>query len=433
MHATPHRPATAIATAQPITPYTRWPRWANGLAPALLALLVACGGGSGGTAATDATAQATAEQAAAQVQQQTLAALGQQLFTDPNLSNPPGTACVACHQAATGFSNLHGASIGVAQGSLPTSLGLRSPSQAAYSAAIPKFSFITDPQGAQIPAGGQFWDGRADTLAEQALLPLLNPLEMNNPDQASVVSKVAAAPYARQFSAVFGAAALSNTTQAFQQIGQAIQAFEQSATFQAFSSKYDAMVQGKAVFTAAEQNGMALFQNPANGCAGCHRMNPASSRPQDSPFTNHLYFVEGVPRNPQIPRNADASFFDLGLCGPERTPPVAPVGVRITDYCGAFQVPSLRNAALRPALMHNGAFTSLAQVVDFYSTRNSNPQHWYGPSGIPNDLPAQYQANLETRKPPFNRRAAAGPLLSAAQASDLVAFLRTLSDGYTGP
>ena len=405
-------------------------RWAYVLAPALLAVLVGCGGGGAGSTA-DATAQASAEQAAAQVQQQSLVALGQQLFNDPNLSTPPGTACVACHQPASGFSSLHGAHGGVAQGSLPTSLGLRSPSQAAYSAAIPRFGFITDPQGVQIPAGGQFWDGRADTLAAQALLPLLNPLEMANPDQASVVSKVAAAPYARQFSAVFGAAALANPSQAFQQIGLAIQAFEQSASFQAFSSKYDAVIQGKAVFTPAEQNGLALFQNPANGCAACHRMNPASRNPQDSPFTNHLYFVEGVPRNAQIPRNADASFYDLGLCGPERTPPSAPVGVRISDYCGAFQVPSLRNAALRPALMHNGVFTSLAQVVDFYSTRNSDPQRWYGPAGIPNDLPAQYQANLETRKPPFNRRAAAGPLLTPAQASDLVAFLRTLSDGYS--
>ncbi|NVO05683.1 MAG: c-type cytochrome [Rhodoferax sp.] len=418
----------AIATAT-LAP---WPRLSHLLALALLTGLGACGGGGGGDspASVAVAAENAAVQVAAQTQQQALVSLGQQLFNDPKLSTPAGTACASCHQAASGFSSLHGSTLGVAAGSLPTSLGLRSPSQAAYSAAIPRFGFVTSPQGTLIPAGGQFWDGRADTLAAQALLPLLNPLEMNNADQATVVSKVAAAPYASLFTRVFGAAALSNTNQAFNQIGQAIQAFEQSAALQAFTSKYDAMVQGKAVFSAAEQNGMALFQSPANGCAACHRMNPASSTPQNSPFTNHIYVVEGIPRNPQIPRNADASFFDLGLCGPERSAPVAPVGVQIADYCGAFQVPSLRNVALRPALMHNGFFRSLTDVVNFYSTRNSDPQRWYGPSGIPNDLPAQYQANLETRRPPFNHRSSNGPLLTAAQVSDVVAFLNTLTDGF---
>jgi cytochrome c peroxidase len=401
----------------------------------LLAGLAACGGGGGGGAdgasADPLAAANAAAQTAALTNPPSLVALGQLLFNDTNLSTPAGTSCASCHQAATGFSSLHGSRLGVAMGSLPTSVGLRAPNQAAYSASIPKFGFVTNPQGAQVPAGGQFWDGRADTLAEQALLPLLNPVEMNNADQASVVSKVAAASYARQFTDVFGPAALSNTTQAFHQIGQAIQAFEQSATFQAFSSKYDAMIQGKAVFSASEQNGLALFQNPVNGCAACHRMDPANSDPKASPFTNHIYVVEGIPRNKLIPSNAVETFFDLGLCGPERTPPVAPVGVRISDFCGAFQVPGLRNVALRPALMHNGFFANLTDVVNFYSTRNSDPQRWYGTSGIANDLPAQYLANLETKRPPFNRRASAGPLLTPAQVSDLVAFMNTLSDGYT--
>jgi cytochrome c peroxidase len=337
---------------------------------------------------------------------------------------------VACHQPGSGFSSLNGATLGVARGSLATAFGLRAPSQAAYSSEIPRFAFVTGPQGNLIPSGGQFWDGRADTLAQQALLPLLNPLEMNNPDVASVVAKVAAAPYAAQFTAVFGAAALSNPTQAFGQIGQAIAAFESAGVFDAFSSKYDAVIQGKATFSTAEQNGLALFQTPRNGCAACHRLNPASSNPRDSLFTNHLYVVEGIPRNTRIPANANAGFFDLGLCGPERSTPVVPAGVNASDLCGAFQVPSLRNVARRPALMHNGFFSNLTDVVAFYATRNSDPQRWYGVSGIPNDLPVQYQANLETRRPPFNHPAGNGPLLNATQISELVAFMNTLSDGY---
>ena len=401
--------------------------------------LSGCGGGTGSDPALDSAGVATAVQLRAvpapappapPPNSAALQALGQAIFNDPNMSTPPGTACASCHQPATGFSGLNGSTLGVAKGSLPSSFGLRNPSQAAYSAQNPPFGFVTTPQGNQIPSGGLFWDGRVNTLAQQALLPLLNPVEMNNQNSNAVVAKVAAANYAKQFTALFGATAFGNPDQAFIQIGQAIQAFESAGPFEAFSSKFDAVIQAKASFTVAERNGLALFQDPRNGCAGCHRLNAASSNPNDSPFTNSNYIVEGIPRNTKIPSNAVASFFDLGLCGPERTTPTAPAGVSISEYCGAFQVPSLRNVALRKFYMHNGFFTNLTDVVTFYSTRNSNPQHWYGPSGIPNDLPAQYQINLEKRKPPFDRSASAGPLLTTAQIGEVVAFLNTLSDGY---
>ena len=411
--------------------------------------LVACGGG-GDASTSNATAAISAAQARIGTDAVTTAplvssatapaltpaltaiqALGQDLFNDPNLSTPAGTACIACHSPRSGFSDLHGSTIGVALGSLPTSLGLRNPNMAAYSQHIPAFGFVTAPNGKLVPVGGQFWDGRADTLAEQALLPFLNPLEMNNASQAAVVAKVAAAPYASQFAKVFGAGALSNTSQAFTQVGQAIAAFEASNQFQAFTSKFDAVVTGQATFTAAEQRGLNLFLDPQGGnCAGCHKVDVTSNNPANSPFTNSGYFVEGIPRNTAIPDNANPSFFDLGLCGPERTPPTAPAGVNINNFCGAFKMQSLRNVSQRTNFMHNGFFTKLQDVVTFYSTRNSNAQHWYGPSGIPNDLPTQYLGNLETKIPPFNRPASAGPLFNAQQVSDLVTFLGTLSDGY---
>jgi cytochrome c peroxidase len=83
--------------------------------------------------------------------------------------------------------------------------------------------------------------------------------------------------------------------------------------------------------------------------------------------------------------------------------------------------------------MHNGVFTNLADVVRFYSTRKSNPQRLYGPSGVPNDLPAKYLANIETSKAPFNRAPTAGPVLSEPEIADVVAFLHTLSDGFRVP
>ena len=92
-------------------------------------------------------------------------------------------------------------------------------------------------------------------------------------------------------------------------------------------------------------------------------------------------------------------------------------------------MPTLRNVAERPAFMHNGFFSDLREVVRFYSTRNSDPQRWYG-QAVSNDLPARYLGNIEVTKAPFNRSANLGPALTEAEINDIVAFLHTLSDGY---
>ena len=252
-----------------------------------------------------------------------------------------------------------------------------------------------------------------------------------------MVNKIAASRYAGQFKALFGADIFSDTEAAFTQIGVAIAAFER-ADLQPFNSKFDAMVRGQTNLSPSETRGMALFQDPLKAnCAGCHLMNPGSGNPQDSLFSEFTYYATGVPRNTAIPGNADPTFFDLGLCGPERTRPTLPAsvapGVTIDHFCGQFRMPTLRNVAERPAFMHNGVFKDLREVVRFYATRNSDPQRWYGASGLANDLPAQYLGNIEKGKPPFNRKLADGPALTESEINDVVAFLHTLSDGYRVP
>ena len=363
-----------------------------------------------------------------------IASLGEAIFHDKNLSEPRGTACVSCHGANTGLASNNGSTIGVAVGSKPASVGLRNTMANGYTSFIPPLKFVTD-KGETEASGGHFWDGRADTMQQQALGPLLNPLELNNPDRQAVVGKIAASAYAPLFRQTFGAGIFADTNLAFEKIGVAIAAFEQ-ARLQPFTSKYDAMVRGKAEFSSAEQRGMALFMDPKGAnCAGCHLMDPKSAKPEDSLFSEFTYYATGVPRNKEIPRNADPRFFDLGLCGPERSAPTlpadVPADVRIEDFCGKFRMPTLRNVAQREAFMHNGYFKDLNEVVRFYSTRNSNPRHWYGPGGKPNDLPAQYAANIEKTKAPFDRKRRQGPVLSEADVSDVVSFLQTLSDGYT--
>lgn len=305
-----------------------------------------------------------------------------------------------------------------------------------YMGFVPAFEFLTV-NGVTEASGGHFWDGRADTLALQALGPLLNPLEMNNPDKSTVVNKIAASRYAGQFRQLFGADIFNDTNNAFTQIGVAIAAFEQ-ADLQPFTAKYDAMLRGQVTFTPSETRGMALFQDPLKAnCAGCHLMNQGSGKPKDSLFSEFTYYATGVPRNTAIPRNADPAFFDLGLCGPERMPPTLPAsvapGVTIEHFCGQFRMPTLRNVAERPAFMHNGFFKDLSEVVRFYATRNSDPQRWYGSSGVANDLPAKYLGNIETTKAPFNRKLSDGAALTESEINDVVAFLHTLSDGYRAP
>lgn len=400
---------------------------------AVLALAAACGGGGGGTDAA-AVPQASPPLSAQDAQLSPRELLGKQIFNDTNLSEPRGTACVNCHQAASGFSSGNGLATGVAQGSLPGAIGLRNPMNNSYTGLIPTFGWRVE-AGDLEAIGGLFWDGRADTQTQQALGPFLNPIEMNNASAQAVVAKIAQSSYAPLFRSEFGATVFDDPTLAYQKVGEAIAAFENSAQLQAFSSKYDAMVRGQASFTAPEQRGMALFMDSTRAnCAGCHLMNPASRNPLDSPFSEFTYYATGVPRNTAIPRNADPSFFDLGLCGPERGKPAlpsfAPADASIEQYCGKFRMPSLRNVAQRPALMHNGFFKDLRTVVQFYSTRDTNPQRWYGPAGVPNDLPVAYLGNIERAKAPLNRPASAGPLLAPGEVDDLVAFLRTLSDGY---
>lgn len=365
-----------------------------------------------------------------------LETIGQRLFTDKNLSEPAGTACVSCHNVNTGFASNNGSRIGVPLGSRPGVVGQRNAMSNAYNTFVPVFSFKIE-NGVVEAQGGHFWDGRADTLALQALAPFLAAAEMNNPSAASVVNKVAGSAYANLIRAEFGAAIFSNPTIAFEKIGVAIAAFEASSSHQQFSSKYDFFVQGQVALNAAENRGMKLFVDTNRGnCASCHLMNPASKNPRDSLFSEFTYYATGIPRNKNIPLNSNPGFYDLGLCGPVRSKPAltnVPANVTIEQFCGKFRMVSLRNVAERQAFMHNGVFNNLREVISFYSTRNSDPQRWYGPTGIPNDLPLAYQANIINDRSPFNRPKSAGPVFSEAEIDDLLVFLKTLSDGYVAP
>jgi len=352
------------------------------------------------------------------------AALGERAFNEPLLSASGQQSCASCHapEAAHVAPNALAVQVGGAHSDVQ---GLRASQSPRYLATNTAFHF--DDEGT--PTGGFFWDGRADSLAIQAGIPLLGAREMANPDKASVVAKIARTAWAGDFKALYGADIFSDVDRAFDKLGQALQRFQlEDAVFNAYSSKYDEVLRGKAALSAQEARGLALFNDPAKGnCAACHpsEKNADGSHPL---FTDFTYDNLGIPRNPEIQANADPAYFDLGLCG-------RPDLQGREDLCGAFKVPSLRNVALRPVLFHNGKFKSLKDALTFYVQRDTSPEKWYprnadGSVNKFDDLPVQWHANVNTTEAPYDRKPGDAPALSDEEIDDVIAFLRTLSDGW---
>jgi cytochrome c peroxidase len=360
-----------------------------------------------------------------------LAALGRQLFFDRSLSASGKLACASCHDPRYAYGPPPGGALAIGGPHLEQQ-GTRAVPSLRYLNAVPAFAlsmhFVDGDIG---PGGGLTWDGRAASPHEQAIIPLLAPNEMANADPLIVVAKLRRAPYASQFREVFGAGVFAQPARAFQQMLLALEAFERTpAEFYPFSSKYDAYLRGDADLTEQEERGVAVFKDPNRGnCASCHTTVTRGGAPPS--FTDFDFANVGAPRNPLIRANADPSYFDMGLCGPARTD--------LTDraeFCGMFRTPTLRNVALRDAFMHNGVLHSLRDVLEFYAQRDTNPEKWYpsGPDGTvqkENDLPPALRGNLNVEVP-FNRKPGDQPALSEQEIDDLLAFLQTLTDGYTG-
>jgi hypothetical protein len=161
-------------------------------------------------------------------------------------ANP--AACATCHAAPSAFTDPDQRTP-TSQGVDRKLFGNRNTPTAMYAAYSPEFNF-DDAEGLFV--GGQFWDGRAATLEEQAKQPFLNPIEMANPDKATVVAKLRAARYAPKFRRVFGPDVFADTDAAYERMAEAIAAFERTATFSRFSSKYDAWLAGRARLSAQE-------------------------------------------------------------------------------------------------------------------------------------------------------------------------------------
>lgn len=348
--------------------------------------------------------------------------LGKRIFFDPKLSTPAGQSCADCHSPETGFTGPRSdinEKTAVYPGAAPGKFGNRKPPSVAYASFSPKPTYNKDDE---TYVSGQFWDGRAADLIEQAQGPLLNPLEMNNKDAWEVAQKIQQADYRDLFREIYGDNALDvghKTAEiVLHRVARAIAAYETSSEVNAFSSKYDAFLAGKVRLSAAEFRGLKLFEGKA-ACNACHPNRPGDD---GSPplFTDFTYDNVGAPRNRQNPfyRMAAAvnpdgrQFRDLGIGGDRKE----------ADHEGKVKVPTLRNVARRPepgfvkAYLHNGAMKSLEDVVHFYNVRDVQPND-FDPPDVEQNVNRDELGNLD---------------LTADDEADLVAFLETLSDGYRG-
>jgi cytochrome c peroxidase len=371
-----------------------------------------------------------------------MAQLGRRVFFDTTLSSSGRLSCATCHspQHAFGPPDDRAAMPG---GASLSREGVRAVPSLMYLERQPNFSIGPDDPTTEsvsaasaggtalVPRGGLFWDGRADTLQSQALGPLLNPLEMDGGSVARVAAKLRRRPYARAFAQLFGPAVVADANALVGEALFAVGRYQlEEPQFHPYSSKYDAWLEGRARFTPAELRGYRLFNDPKRAnCAACHVDQPT---PEGFPplFTDHQYEALGVPRNRALAVNRDPRYYDLGICGPLRTDLRAQ-----RQYCGMFATPTLRNAAARRVFFHNGVYHSLREVLDFYAERDTAPQRIYplGADGRParfDDLPPAYRANVDTADPPFGRAAGDVPALTPSEEDDVIAFLRTLTDGY---
>jgi len=447
-----------------------------------LALLSVAGAGLGWAAQGQTTGQGTdpagsrpsaASSGGSAAPLSAVAQLGKAIFFDQSLSGSGTMSCATCHDPAHHYAPANGLIVQLGGPGLDRP-GIRPVPSLTYKIATPAFSVgaenpaeeaaeaspmaeasgtalsqqatpVAGPMAGQpvvkadapadnaVPQGGMFWDGRADSLEDQALGPLLSPFEMANPDAKSLYDKIKNR-YGEKLAALFGNQVLDDQSMALSEVGFALARYQvEERSFHPYSSKYDAYLRGQVKLSAAEQRGLALFDDAKKGnCASCH-LDKMTDDGQMPAFTDYEFEALGVPRNPAIPANADPRYFDLGICGPQRDDDFA----HQPQNCGLFKTPTLRNAAERGVYFHNGVYHTLEEATRFYVARDTDPASIYpkNPDGSIakfNDLPEAYRGNIDVIDAPMDRKPGQPPALNEAEIADVVAFLKTLSDGWSG-
>jgi cytochrome c peroxidase len=420
---------------------------------------------------------------------QTLGKLG--LF-DRSLSVNKNEACSTCHMPSAGYtgaSQILNETTVAYPGSVMGRFSGRKPQSYNYATLAPVLHYNATQQDFY---GGNFWDMRAtgsrlqSAAAEQAQGPPTNPVEMGLPDTACVAYRIVKGRYDSLFVKVWGSTIESiqwpanakkvcstpagaggvgpqlslsseDRTRAntvYDQFGLSIAAYEGSSTVNAFTSKFDAYLAGNAQLTPQEMHGYQLF-NGQGKCNTCHLSGNANGASGGAPadaaplFTDFTSSNLGLPKNTSIPYYFEnkpdqfgfvanpmgMAYVDLGvgafLSGAQGSPVPDKEWMQLApQFDGKMQVPTVRNVDQRPypgfvrSYMHNGYLKSLKEVVHFYNTRDNV-------CATPDD-PNVKKTCWPAPEVTANEDATVGNLgLSDQDENDVVAFMQTLTDGYT--
>jgi cytochrome c peroxidase len=325
-------------------------------------------------------------------------ALGRLLFWDPILSGEKDVACATCHHPDFGYADGLDLSIGangVGLGPARAFVEGRAPllvkrnSQTVLNVA---FNGLTA-EGHATPANApMFWDLRVRSLETQALEPLKALEEMRGgayPDDRAVPAAVARLNANPEYRRLFARAFRGSTPVSEANLGRALAAFQR--TLVAANAPFDRYMRGDTTAMSADQvRGMGRFQSV--GCINCH------SGPMFSDFATHVLAVPDSSKLSEPDSGANKSY--------------------------AFRTPSLRNLSVTAPYMHNGAFATLPEVVNFYQRiSRGGGRGGRGGGGGGRGLSAQVSRDqIDPLARRLNMRGRGGGQ------RDLIAFLRALDD-----
>lgn len=279
--------------------------------------------------------------------------LGRKLFYDTRLSGDETQSCASCHQSKISYADSNQFSTGI-----DGSIGTRN----AMAVTNVGYSFSL------------FWDGRAATLEEQALGPVVNPIEMKTTWPEVLLKLNADTYYRNTFKIAFGVDVIDSFD-----VAKAISQFER--TMLSGNSRYDKSLRGELILTVSERRGLDLFETERADCFHCH-VAPL--------YMGFVYDNNGLQQ----------TMTDNGL---------GDITGLATDI-GLFKPPTLRNIEFSAPYMHDGRFATLEEVVEFYN------------SGVNQNSPNISPLMLKANRPNGNLN------LSPQEKTDLVAFLKALSD-----
>lgn len=340
--------------------------------------------------------------------------LGEVLFFDKSISFNKTQSCSTCHNPGTAFvdQRKNSANQMVSEGDNPHLHGNRNANTALYAMFSPDFHFD---EKIQDYVGGQFWDGRAKDLAEQAGGPPVNPVEMGMPDKKSIVERLKAnSIYYKAITDIYGESIWADTDKIYAIMEKAIAEFEKHELFAQFSSKYDRTLKGEAELTALEAEGKALFfDKTRTNCSNCHQSSEANSAKET--FTNYRYYNIGVPSNQALIKlnKLATDYVDNGLLD-------NPMVKGDEKQKGKFKVPTLRNISVTAPYMHNGVFRDLKTVLLFKDSFN-NPNRKINPETGKAWDKAEYAQTI-------NPDVLKAKPLTDEEINALEAFLKTLTD-----